>query len=471
MTEMSSNSVKLEFCGGVRTVTGSMHLLSIGKEYVLIDSGLFHGHREDFYKINSYFPFNPALVDAVVISHSHIDHCGNLPNLVKRGFRGKIFVTKPTRDLSKLMLLDSAKIQEEDIKFVNKINARRGLPLRQSLYTIEDAKKCLRKIRAVDYRKNFKLTENIHCVFHNSGHILGSAIPFFKINSGAQTITVAYAVDLGRKLTPLLENPEILDGVDYLVIESTYGGRVHEEVDAAKIKLADSINRTILRGGKIIIPSFALERTQQIVYYLLRLIKEKKIKQVPIYVDSPLACDITDVFINNSDSFDSKTKDLLARNSDIFGINLINYIRKTEHSKALNFDKRPMIIISTSGMCESGRVLHHLRNNIGDGRNMVLVIGYMAKNTLGKRLVEKRKRVKIFGESFELKAEVEVINAFSAHADKNELADYVLQTKGRLKKIFIVHGDMDQSEALALNLRNNGLTAHIPKKFEIATLG
>lgn len=474
MTEMDagkiSSEVKLEFCGAVRTVTGSMHLLSVGKERVLIDSGLFHGHREDFYKINSYFSFNPALIDAVVISHSHIDHCGNLPNLVKRGFKGKIFVTKPTKDLCRLMLLDSAKIQEEDIRFVNKINARRGLPLRQPLYTIEDAKKSLRRIRAVDYRKNFKLTENIHCAFHNSGHILGAAIPFFKIDSGGQTVNIAYAVDLGRKSTPLLENPEILSDVDYLIIESTYGGRVHEQIDEAKIKLASAINRAILRDGKIIIPSFALERTQQIVYYLLRLIKERKIKRIPIYVDSPLACDITDVFINNSDSFDSKTKNMLAHKSDIFGINLINYIRKTEDSKALNFDKQPMIIISTSGMCESGRILHHLRNNIGDRRNMVLVIGYMAKNTLGKRLVEKRKRVKIFGESFELKAEVETINAFSAHADKNELVDYVLQTKGKLKEIFIVHGDMDQSEALALNLRNSGFRARIPKKFEIATL-
>lgn len=465
-------SVHLTFCGGVRTVTGSMHLLEANGERVIIDCGLFQGHREDFYRVNAQFPFNPGKLEAAVLSHSHIDHCGNLPNLTRSGFSGKIFVTRPTRDLCQLMLLDSARIQEEDIKFVNKINARKGLPSRPPLYSSEAARKSLRKIRAVDYHKKFKLASAINCTFYDAGHILGSAIPYLEIikTEGGQTIKIAYAVDLGRQNMPFLQDPEILNDVDYLLLESTYGARTHEPAIEAKLKLAEAINRTMARGGKVIIPSFALERTQEVVYYLGELLKEKKIKPLPIFVDSPLACKITDVFLKHSESFDLEAKSFLRKETDILGKKAIHYIRDSEESKKLNFDKRPMLIISSSGMCESGRILHHLRNNIGNPRNTILVVGYMAKNTLGKRIVERQRSVRIFGESFELKAEVEVINAFSAHADKNELADYVLSTKGRLKKIFIVHGDMDQSEALAFNLRSRGFRAYIPRKFETVTL-
>ena len=464
-------SVNITFCGGTRTVTGSMHLIESDGERGVIDCGLFQGHREEFYQVNSHFCFNPFQVDALVLSHSHIDHCGNLPNLVKSGFSGKIFVTRPTKELCQLMLLDSAKIQEEDIKFVNKINLKKGLPSRKPLYTVEDARKSLKSIRGLDYYKQFKLTPKISCAFYDAGHILGSAIPLFEIKKGLrETLRIAYAVDLGRCNIPLLRDPDILKDVDYLIIESTYGGRLHSPIEDAKNKFAEVVNRTASRGGKVIIPSFALERTQEVVYYLGRLLKEKKIRPIPIYVDSPLACNITDVFLNNSEVFDSQARELLAKNADIFGIKSIHYVRASEESKQLNFSKEPMIIISTSGMCESGRILHHLRNNIEDERNTILVVGYMARNTLGKKIVERHKRVKIFGESFELKAEVEVINAFSAHADKNELVDYALKTQGRLKKIFIVHGDMDQSEALALELKTKGLRPYIPKKFETVVL-
>lgn len=459
-------SVSITFCGGARTVTGSMHLVEAEGERVVIDCGLFQGHRDEAYRINSDFTFNPALIDAAVISHSHIDHCGNIPNLVKRGFKNKIYATRPSRDLMDLMLLDSAKIQEEDIRFVNKINSRKGLPLRAPLYTITDAQRALKKIRAVDYRRRFRLTPGINCVFYDSGHILGSAIPFLEIGLPGRVIKIAYAVDLGRKDIPLLADPEILSDVDYLIIESTYGGRLHKPIAEAKEKLAGAINRTVSRGGKVIIPAFALERTQEIVYYLGQLLREKKIKAVPIYVDSPLACNITDVFLKNSSSLDSEVRALIENKTDPFSLSAVRYIRDVEESKRLNFDKSPMIIISTSGMCESGRVLHHLRNNIEDERNTILVVGYMAKNTLGKRIVEKNKRVKIFGESFALKAEVDVINAFSAHADKNDLVEYVRRTQGRLKKVFIVHGDMDQSEPLAINLRAAGFRPYIPKKME-----
>ncbi|HLD40982.1 MAG TPA: MBL fold metallo-hydrolase [Candidatus Omnitrophota bacterium] len=459
-------SVSITFCGGARTVTGSMHLIEADGERVIIDCGLFQGHRDESYRINSQFCFNPALIDAAVVSHSHIDHCGNIPNLVKRGFKNKIYATRPSRDLMDLMLLDSAKIQEEDIRFVNKINARKGLPLRAPLYTIEDAQRSLKKIRAVDYRKRFKLTPRIHCTFYDSGHILGSAIPFLGIGLSERVIKIAYAVDLGRQDIPLLADPDILSDVDYLIIESTYGGRLHKPITEAREKLAEVINRTIDRGGKVIIPAFALERTQEVVYYLGELLRQKRIKPVPIYVDSPLACNITDVFLKNSASLDSEARALIENKADPFSLSSIRYIRDAQESKKLNFDKSPMIIISTSGMCESGRVLHHLRNNIEDERNTILVVGYMAKNTLGKRIVEKNKSVKIFGESFVLKAQIEVINAFSANADKDDLIEYVAKTGGKMKKVFIVHGDIDQSEALALSLKVRGFRPYIPKKME-----
>ncbi len=463
-------SAHITFCGGVRTVTGSTHLLSVNGEQALIDAGLFQGHRQEYYKVNTQFYFNPAQLDAVILSHSHIDHSGNLPNLVKSGFRNKVFTTNATRDLCQLMLLDSAKIQEEDIKFVNKINARRGLPLRQPLYVIEDAIKSLKKIRAVSYYKKFKITRHISCTFYDAGHILGSAIPLLEIDTGGKTIRVAYCVDLGRRDIPLLRDPDVVEDIDYLIIESTYGGRLHEPINRAEQELAQAVNRTIARGGKVIIPAFALERTQELVYYLCRLLKERKIKRVPIYVDSPLACDITEVFLKNSDSFDIGSQKMLEEKADILGRDSIHYVRNSEESKKLNSDTRPMIIISTSGMCESGRILHHLRNTIEDSRNTVIVVGYMAKNTLGKRIVDKDKAVRIFGENFKLNAEVKVINAFSAHADKNELLEYVSGVRGKLKKIFVVHGDMDQSEALALGLRSKGLRAYIPRKFETVTL-
>lgn len=459
-------SVSITFCGGARTVTGSMHLLEADGERVVIDCGLFQGHRDEAYRINSELPFNSALIDAAVVSHSHIDHCGNIPNLVRSGFKNKIYATRPSRDLMNLMLLDSAKIQEEDIRFVNKINARKGLPLRQPLYTVTDAQRSLKKIRAMDYHRRFKLTANINCTFYDSGHILGSAVPLLEIVSEGKVVKIAYAVDLGRQDIPLLADPEVLSGVDYLIIESTYGGRLHKPIAEAKDKLAEAINRTVTRGGKVIIPAFALERTQEVVYYLGELLRQKRIKSVPIYVDSPLACNITDVFLKNSDSLDAEARDLIEKKADPFSLSSIHYIRDAQESKKLNFDKSPMIIISTSGMCESGRILHHLRNNIEDEKNTILVVGYMAKNTLGKMIVERNKRVKIFGESFALKAEVEVINAFSAHADKNDLVEYIAKTKGRMKKVFIVHGDIDQSEALAASLKAGGFRPYIPKKME-----
>jgi len=433
---------------------------------IAIDCGLFQGHRAEFYERNSAFPLEPEQLDAVILSHAHIDHSGNIPNLVKNGFKGKIFATAATEDLCSSMLPDSGHIQEEDAKFVSKIRARKGLPPARPLYNREDAEASLKFIHGQPYRKPIKVNDAVSVTFYDAGHVLGSSNPYIEIKDGTETIRIGYAVDLGRKDIPILKDPEVLPEVDYLFLESTYGGRYHSSIDEAKSTLQDVVNRTAERGGKIIIPSFALERTQEIVYYLTQLLQENKIPEIPIYVDSPLAVNITEVFLRHPECYDEEMKRAFEEREDPLGTNRIKYITDVEESKRLNYIHEPMIIISASGMCEAGRILHHLRNNIEDARNTVMIVGYMAQNTLGRRIVERHEKVKIFGMEHNLKAEIVVINAFSAHADRNDLLQYALHFKGKVKKIFIVHGDEDQSRMLLELLEKNGLPVYLPEPDE-----
>lgn len=454
-------NARLKFCGGVRTVTGSTHLLKSGQSQVLIDTGLFQGRRKDFYDINNYFIFRPDQIDGLVLSHAHIDHSGNIPNLIKNGMRAPIYATSATVDLCRLMLPDSDHIQEEDIKFVNKIHLRKGLPPAKPLYTQEDANKSLEYFRGSYYEESIKITNEIKCVFYESGHVLGSAIPVLQVNG----TRLAYAVDLGRKNLPLLRDPVIPKDIDYLIIESTYGNRLHDPIDTAKSKLAEVIKKTAKRGGKVIIPSFAFERTQEVVYFLNELFIQGQIPMIPIYVDSPLATNITLAFQQNIRYLDEETQDLMRRQQDPFGFSRIRYVRSADESKQLNADKQPMVILSASGMCEAGRILHHLKNNIENPNNTIMIIGYMAENTLGKKIVERRPAVKIFGEEYRLRAEVVNLNSFSAHADQTELLDFVKQCAPK-KKIFLVHGDMDQAEPFLARLKELGLPAYLPAKNE-----
>lgn len=466
-------AVKVKFCGGVRTVTGSTHLIETSKSKVLIDCGLFQGKRADYYRINSEFAFKPSEIDALIVSHAHIDHCGNIPNFTKQGFKNKIYATEATADLCKIMLLDSAHIQEENIKFLNKINKRRGLPPRKPLYTTRIAELSLDLFEGKAYNSKFQVTEDISCTFIDAGHILGSAIVVLKIKAkGEKEINLAYAVDLGRANIPLLKDPVFLPKgfLDYLIIESTYGGRLHGDIRYAEDDLTFYINRTVERGGKVIIPSFALGRSQEIIYYLGELMKSKRIPELPIYVDSPMAVNVTGVFKKSVECFDEEARAMFYNDESPFGIKNLHLTRSVEESKKINDDKSPMIIISASGMCEAGRILHHLKNNIEDERNMVLIVGYMAKNTLGRRLVERHPQVKIFGVEYNLKAEVEVINAFSAHADKEDLINYVRKSNTSLKDIYIVHGDEDQSTSLHDSLLRRGYNAHLPQTGEEAEL-
>ncbi|MDD5409143.1 MAG: MBL fold metallo-hydrolase [Candidatus Omnitrophica bacterium] len=465
-------SVKIKFLGGAKTVTGSSHLITTGSTEILLDGGLFQGHRDAFYEINTTFHYNPRTINAMVLSHAHIDHCGNIPNLIKRGLRCKIYTTSATKDLADLMLVDSGKIQEEDVRYVNKINRRMNLPLRKALYTAKEASRATKIFRSISYNQKFCIAKDVSATILDAGHILGSGVIVLDIKDAEQTLRLGYAVDLGRKNLPLLNDPVIPQGLDYLIMESTYGGRMHRPIEEAQSKLREAISRAVKRGGKVIIPSFTLERTQEVIYFLNELLKEKLIPSVPIYVDSPLATNITDLFKFHLDFLNEKTRQAFSRGDNPFELLNLRFIREQKESKALNTDKRPMIIIAGSGMCESGRVLHHLQNNIEDSRNMILVVGYMAKDTLGRRVVEKIPFVRIFGVEYELNAEVVVINAFSGHADQSELLEFVsgclpADRQGRqLKRIFLVHGEPEQSLALSGILTQKGLDVHIPDKDE-----
>jgi metallo-beta-lactamase family protein len=461
-------AVKLKFCGAVRTVTGSNHLIETDKSRVLIDCGLFQGKRDEYYKINSEFAYNPADLDALLVSHAHIDHCGNIPNLVKQGFKKKIYATEATADLCKIMLLDSAHIQEENIKFLNKINKKRGIPARSPLYTQADAQKSLGLFEGRAYNEKFDITEDISCTFVDAGHILGSAVTVFNIRDNGREINLAYAVDLGRDNMPLLKDPVVLakGTIDHLIIESTYGGRLHGDIENAEDDLALFISRTVERGGKIIIPSFALGRAQEVIYYLSELIKAKRIPKLPIYVDSPMAVNVTEVFKKHIECFDEESRMMFYHDESPFGLSNIKFTSSVEESKHINEIHKPMIIISASGMCEAGRILHHLKNNIEDERNTVIIVGYMARNTLGRRLVERHPEVKIFGLEHKLRSEVEVINSFSAHADKEDLISYVKKSDSSLKNIFIVHGEEEESSSLLDSLVRRGYNAHMPQMEE-----
>jgi metallo-beta-lactamase family protein len=458
-------SVKIKFLGGARTVTGSSHMVSTEKSEVLLDAGMFQGHRDDTYLINTTLDYNPRTLNAMVLSHAHIDHCGNIPNLIKKGLRCKIYTTSATKDLSRLMLEDSGKIQEEDIRYVNKINRRLGLPPRKPLYTKKEATRATKIFRSISYEQRFCIAKDIFVTLHDAGHILGSSIAVLEVKDSLKNIRIGYAVDLGRKNLPLLNNPVIPRGLDYLILESTYGGRLHAPIEEAQSRLREAINRAYRRGGKILIPSFALERTQEVLYFLDKLLKDGLIPSMPIYVDSPLATDITGLFEHHMNFLDRETREMMSRGESPFAHLNLRFVRDQMESKSLNINKKPMIIIAGSGMCESGRILHHLKNNIEDTRNMVLVVGYMAEDTLGRRIVERDRLVRIFGVEYELNAEVVIINAFSGHADKNELAEFVDGCLP-LKRIFLVHGDEVQTLALYDVLTAKGLNVLIPFKGE-----
>ena len=461
--------MNVQFIGAARSVTGSMHLLHVNGKQILLDCGMFQGRRAETYERNRTFPFDPSTIDAVVLSHAHIDHAGNLPNLVKHGFSGQIFCTPATADLCRLMLADSGHIQEKDAEFVSKKNARKKLPPVEPLYTSEDVLPTLELLNEIPYHNAFDVAEGVSVKFFDAGHILGSASVHLTIKEqNKEEIHFGFTGDVGRPNMPILRDPEFMGHVDALICESTYGGRFHASSQERPNLFLDVIKRTADRGGKIIVPAFSVGRTQDIVYQMNNLKNAGQLPDIPIFVDSPLSTNATEVFRKHMECFDDETLAIMKIDNDVFGFDQLTYIRDVAESKKLNDRKGPCMIISASGMCEAGRIVHHLRNNIEDPKNTVMIVGYQAEHTLGRKIVERWPEVTIFGEVKKLNCEVAVMNSFSGHADQNELLDYVDNFDNeKLKNIFLVHGDVDQSEKFAAVLKEkNFKNVTIPQRMD-----
>ncbi|HID93722.1 MAG TPA: MBL fold metallo-hydrolase [bacterium (Candidatus Stahlbacteria)] len=463
--------MKLKFLGGVGTVTGSKHIVEVDDKRLLLDFGLFQGHRQEARKINSNIPFELDSVESMILSHAHIDHSGNIPTLAKNDYKGTIYTTFATRDICAVMLKDSAHIQEKDAEYVNKRHREKGLPLIEPLYTAEDAVESMKLFVGYGYNRWFYANDLIKAMFVDAGHILGSALTLLEIKDKDKIKRLAYVVDLGRRDLPILRDPQQITNLDYLIIESTYGDRYHVDILQAKSMLAKVVNNTIGRGGKIIVPAFALGRAQEIVYLIRKLRDEKRIPEFPVYVDSPLAVNVTEVFRLHPECFDEEANKLFVNFEDPLGFDDLTYIRDVEKSKRLNEDKTPSMIISASGMCEAGRVLHHLKNNIEDPKNTIMIVGFMAQHTLGRRIADGVSEIRIFDETYRVNAEVVTMDVFSAHADRRELLDYVGGARQRLKGIFLVHGEAQQAESLAQGIKELGINeVFIPSINEEVTL-
>ncbi|MDK2973278.1 MAG: metallo-beta-lactamase family protein [Candidatus Sumerlaeota bacterium] len=449
--------MQITFWGATGTTTGSLHLLDIEGEKTVLDCGLYQGRRALARQLNSEWPCPPSQIRQVVLSHAHIDHCGNLPTLVHDGFDGPIYCTAATGDLVRNLLLDSAHIQEKDAEFASKIRKRKHEPPVEPLYTVEDAEAVLPHLMTMGYYRTVSLSRHIDLRFLEAGHILGSAISQLDISEGERKFRLVFSGDIGRGANAILRDPEIPSDADYLIMESTYGNRNTDAVAELHGRLKEIVGRVAARGGKIIIPAFSVGRTQEIVYQLNSLFNAGELPEIPCFVDSPLSTNVTRVFRVHPDCYNRPVREVMLSDPNPFGFERLRYTENVDESKALNEFEGPCVIISASGMCEAGRILHHLRNNIQDPKNCVLIVGFQAEHTLGRRIVEKRDKVRIFGEEHALRCEVQVLNGFSAHADGDELRDFAFRVKergNRLKKVFLVHGEPDQQEPLAEYLRD-----------------
>ena len=459
--------MKLTFWGAAKTVTGSMHEMNSGGQRFLLDCGLYQGRREEAFDRNRNLAVPGRQVADVVLSHAHIDHSGNLPSLARSGFGGTVYSTPATKDLCDAMLRDSAFLQERDAEFVNKRWEHRKNKQGQRaepLYTMADTERILGAFRTVPYEKETALSEELSFRYSDAGHLLGSAFVTVEERSKGTRTRLIFSGDVGRAGLPIIRDPEPPGEADYLIMESTYGNRIHQRGEDVRAKLAGIINRTAQRGGRIIVPAFAVGRTQQLVLLLHELAERREIPSIPVFVDSPLAVNATEVYRKHPECFDEEANRFL-REGDPFGFGRLKYIRDVNESKALNSLHGPMVIISASGMCEAGRILHHLRNNIEDPRNTVLIVGFQAEHTLGRKLVEKRAEVPIFGEPMRLRAEVAVINELSGHADQQELLGWIKPHAKALKRVFLVHGEVEQSQPLAALIRETyGVDVVIPDR-------
>lgn len=462
---------ELMFHGAAGEVTGSMHMVRMDGNWIALDCGLYQGRRSETEEKNRKWPIEPKDISTVILSHGHIDHTGRLPRLVRDGFDGDIFCTPATRDLCSLMLADSAHIQEEDAKYINKKNRKRGKPLVEPLYEAEDAVNTMKLMISVPHDRWFHVNSGVRACFHEAGHMLGSAgvrLAFGKRED--HNASLYYTGDVGRMEKPILRDPRPFPPSENIICESTYGGRVTPIVRDAEEQLFQVVKRTIDRGGKVVIPAFSVGRTQTIVYFIQGWMDEGRLDCIPVYVDSPLAVNATEIFRMHPELYDKEAREMQQRTGEFLKNECVRYIRKVEDSKALNHDDRPCVIISASGMCEAGRIRHHLKNNIRKSRNTILIPGYQAAHTLGRRLADGEPEVRMFGKEYEVKAEVVQLSGFSAHADEADLLRMAQEVQGKTKRFFLTHGEEEARQALKPKLAKLGFEVEAPMpgdKFDI----
>ena len=455
----------IQFYGAAKMVTGSNYLIKTDDYNILIDCGMFQGNKETEKMNYGEFPYDPSEVDFVILTHAHIDHSGRIPKLVKEGFRGRIITTNPTYDLSKIMLKDSAKIQESDVEWENKKRVRSGKPPLKPLYTMDDAENSLKYFEPYFIDQKIKINDKIQIRFKDAGHILGSAIVELWVKEHNETVKIVFSGDLGMPGRPIINNPDYIDEADYLIIESTYGDTIHESYEDSSQELISVINETVLRGGTVIIPSFAVGRTQELIYQLNKYYQHnpdiEEYMKIPIYIDSPMAIEATETFKRNSSSFNEEARKLILDGDNPFEFENLRYVKSQEESMALNKFTFPKVIISASGMATAGRIRHHLKHNLWDGKNSLIFVGYQAQGTLGRILLDGAKKVKILGEEINVRSEIYDIEGFSGHADKVVLMDWIDKFKSKPKEIFIVHGEIDAATELA---------EQIHRKYKVKTM-
>ena len=463
--------MNLTFLGAAKMVTGSSYLLEVDNQKILIDCGMFQGSKTITANNSRDFLYDPTAIDCVLLTHAHIDHSGLLPKLCKSGFKGKIYATKVTNELCGIMLPDSAHIQELDAEYANRKGKRSGKKPVEPLYTIDDARACLTHFYPIDYDAVVILSPSVKVSFRDAGHILGSAMIEVWVTEEGKTVKLLFSGDLGQPNQPIIKDPTFIDEADYIIVESTYGNRLHEEYDKEE-KLASIINASVARGGNIIIPSFAVGRTQTILYYLHNLLKAGKIPDMPVIIDSPLAISATDIFLKNNKDYDTEATEMLYKDHDNpLLMPQLRFTKTAEESRALNDLKDPAIIISASGMCDAGRILHHLKHNLWRSEASVLFIGYQAQGSLGRRIVEGVKKVKILGEEIIVKATIYNLDGFSAHADQKQILTWLSYFKTKAASIFLIHGELEAQETLAQLIKEKlTVPTYIPSLGDVATL-
>lgn len=462
--------MKISFHGAARTVTGSKHLLTLNNNtQILLDCGMFQGMGNQTDELNRNFGFSPAEVNFLILSHAHIDHCGLIPKLVKEGFNGKIFCTPATKDLTEILLEDSAIIQRDDTKFYNKRRAKEGLPPIEPLYNTEDVEACIKLFETIDYGTWFTITTGIEVMFTDAGHIIGSAVVNLKITETTKTTHLTFSGDVGRYRDIILRSPEVFPQADYILLESTYGNKIHEDAQSTPDMLLSWIQKTCIeKKGKLIIPAFSVGRTQELLYTLNQLELENRLPNLPVFVDSPLSSEATYVVKHHPENFNNRIKKILTIDEDPFDFKGLRYISSADESKQLNFFHQPCIIISASGMADAGRVKHHIANNIQDKRNTILLVGYCEPNSLGGRLMNGEKEVRIYGEQYKVIAEIGQMHSMSAHGDYDDLCQFLAcQHPESIKTLFLVHGEEDIQLEFQQRLFKKGFKdVQVPKMHE-----